>query len=73
MPRTRVFLVVAQAEFTFQAGAQQPGITPYRLDQGPPQSMVRHVLQDADGFIWLGTGDGLARFNGDKGVMYGTN
>ena len=50
--------------------AQQPGITRYDLDDGLPQSMVNHVLQDRDGFIWLGTGDGLARFDGLRMLVY---
>ncbi|MBP8822918.1 MAG: hypothetical protein KBH07_04695 [Flavobacteriales bacterium] len=50
--------------------AQLPGITRYDLDDGLPQSMVNHVLQDREGFIWLGTGDGLARFDGTRMVVY---
>jgi len=48
-----IFHAIGQVAFALQVCAQQPGITPYRLDQGPPQSMVRHVLQDTDGFIRL--------------------
>jgi len=50
--------------------AQQTEVTRYDVDQGLPQSMVNHVLQDRDGFIWLGTGDGLARFDGHRFVVY---
>ncbi len=52
------------------ATAQQTEVTRYDVDQGLPQSMVNHVLQDADGFIWLGTGDGLARFDGHRFISY---
>lgn len=45
-------------------------MTRYDVDQGLPQSMVNHVLQDSDGFLWLGTGDGLARFDGERFVVY---
>lgn len=45
-------------------------VTRYDVDQGLPQSMVNHVVQDSDGFIWLGTGDGLARFDGQHFVVY---
>lgn len=44
--------------------AQQAEVTRYDVAQGLPQSLVNHVLQDSDGYIWLGTGDGLARFDG---------
>ena len=50
--------------------AQQVEISRYDLEQGLPQSMVNHVLQAHDGFIWLGTGDGLARFDGQRFVVY---
>jgi signal transduction histidine kinase/ligand-binding sensor domain-containing protein len=50
--------------------SQQVEVARYDLEQGLPQSMVNHVLQDSDGFIWLGTGDGLARFDGHRFVVY---
>jgi signal transduction histidine kinase/ligand-binding sensor domain-containing protein len=50
--------------------AQQAEVTRYDVGQGLPQSMVNHVLQDAEGFMWFGTGDGLARFDGQRFVVY---
>ncbi len=50
--------------------AQQVEVTCYGIAGGLPQSMVNHVLQDADGFIWFGTGDGLARFDGSRFTVY---
>jgi len=50
--------------------AQQVEVKRYDVDQGLPQSMVNHVVQDRDGFIWLGTGDGLARSDGQRMVVY---
>lgn len=55
---------------TFTAAAQQVEVTRYDVAEGLPQSMVNHVLQDREGFIWLGTGDGLARFDGRHFVVY---
>ncbi len=49
---------------------QQVEVSRYDLEQGLPQSMVNHVLQDRNGFVWLGTGDGLARFDGQRFVVY---
>ena len=54
----------------FQAIAQQVEVARYDVVDGLPQSMVNHVVQDTDGFIWLGTGDGLARFDGSRFVVY---
>ncbi len=51
-------------------GAQFPGITRYDVEQGLPQSMVNHVVQDSLGFIWFGTGDGLARFDGTRIIEF---
>jgi signal transduction histidine kinase len=50
--------------------AQQIEVTRYDVGEGLPQSMVNHVLQDREGFMWLGTGDGLARFDGQRFVVY---
>jgi signal transduction histidine kinase/CheY-like chemotaxis protein/streptogramin lyase len=35
-----------------------------RVADGLPSSMVYALKQDRDGFIWIGTGDGLARYDG---------
>jgi len=45
-------------------------VTRYDVVQGLPQSLVNHVVQDREGFIWLGTGDGLARFDGRHFRVY---
>lgn len=50
--------------------AQQTEVTNYDVDQGLPQSMVNHVVQDREGFLWFGTGDGLARFDGSRFTVY---
>ena len=34
------------------------------LEEGLPQIAVLDMVQDRDGFLWLGTQDGLARFDG---------
>ena len=54
----------------FQAMAQQVEVTRYGVAEGLPQSMVNQVHQDAEGFIWFGTGDGLARFDGSRFTVY---
>jgi hypothetical protein len=51
------------------ACAQQPVFTNQQLftvDDGLPQSFVSGISQDKDGFLWLCTLDGLARYDGRK-------
>lgn len=54
---------------SWQAHAQAPGVSyvrfhNYNLAQGLPQASVIAIAQDRTGFIWVGTQDGLARFDG---------
>ena len=37
---------------------------------GLPQNTVTCFTQDAQGFIWIGTENGLARFDGDEFIIY---
>ena len=41
--------------------------------EGLSQNTVRTLLQDSNGFIWIGTEDGLNRFDGYKFKIYGFN
>jgi ligand-binding sensor domain-containing protein len=36
----------------------------FGLEEGLPQSTVNCIAQDKKGFLWVGTQDGLARFDG---------
>ncbi len=42
----------------------------YGLENGISQESVRTILKDRDGFIWLGTQDGLNRFDGYSFKIY---
>jgi signal transduction histidine kinase/ligand-binding sensor domain-containing protein len=39
-------------------------LTTWTTDQGLPQNFVRAITQTSDGFLWIGTMNGLARFDG---------
>lgn len=41
-------------------------ISHYDDKSGLPQSSIKNLVQDDDGFIWLGTENGLVRFDGQK-------
>ena len=36
----------------------------YTSEEGLPQNRARAIVQTYDGYLWIGTQDGLARFNG---------
>jgi signal transduction histidine kinase/ligand-binding sensor domain-containing protein len=40
------------------------GVTRYTAEQGLPHNTVRALLQTRDGYLWIGTLAGLARFDG---------
>jgi signal transduction histidine kinase/ligand-binding sensor domain-containing protein len=49
-------------------GAQQ-----WKVEEGLPQSTVRCIAQTVDGYIWAGTWQGLARFDGVRFVVFNTS
>jgi len=40
--------------------------TTFTVADGLPSNVVNAIVQTADGFLWLGTNDGLSRFNGRR-------
>ncbi len=40
------------------------GIESWTSDEGLPQNSIQAILQDKDGYIWVGTQGGLVRFDG---------
>lgn len=43
-----------------------PAVESYGLDQGLAQSSVISLVEDASGFLWFGTQEGLHRFDGHR-------
>jgi ligand-binding sensor domain-containing protein/signal transduction histidine kinase len=43
----------------------------WQSDQGLPQDRVRALAQTKDGYLWVGTDDGVARFDGMRFVSFG--
>ena len=63
--------------FPWSAAALNPGksLTQYsRLvwtqQDGLPQETIRAIAQTTDGYLWVGTDEGLARFDGYEFVVY---
>ena len=42
----------------------------WQIEQGLPQNSVYAILQSKDGYLWIGTEEGLARFDGVRFVTY---
>src|SRR5579872_6331751 len=40
--------------------------TVWQTEQGLPQNTVNAILQDHEGYLWIGTFGGLARFDGER-------
>ena len=42
----------------------------WRVQEGLPENRIRAIAQTPDGYLWLGTSSGLARFDGVRFVVY---
>ena len=47
--------------------------TVWQTEQGLPQNSVSAIAQDRDGYLWVATGGGLARFDGVRFRIFGAN
>lgn len=45
-------------------------VTHYNGDNGLPQNSIKGITADSEGFIWLGTEDGLTRFDGSRFYLF---
>jgi len=48
----------------------QYGLAVWTADQGLPQNSVAALLQDREGYLWIATQEGLARFDGQTFVVF---
>src|SRR6266446_6802020 len=73
--RCSLFLLWAVAATALHAAApthwlDQYGRKVWHTENGLPQNTVRAILQTSDGYLWIGTEEGLARFNGNDFVLF---
>ncbi len=75
----RVALALAMLGIGAQAFALDPSLQPsqYILDnwqiaEGLPQTSAQTIARTPDGYLWVGTQEGLARFDGVRFVVYDT-
>ena len=60
----KVTLVTFILVVWFTCNSQEVSFTGYSINDGLSQSVVNCIFQDSKGFIWIGTQNGLNRFNG---------
>jgi ligand-binding sensor domain-containing protein/two-component sensor histidine kinase len=58
--------------FTFHVSSQQLIFKTYTVEDGLVANPVRRILQDSKGFIWIGTWEGLSKYDGHKFTNYTT-
>jgi ligand-binding sensor domain-containing protein/signal transduction histidine kinase len=73
-----LWLCVFSAVTPAMAGAAVSPESPFLIDswnneQGLPQSSVISVIQTRDGYLWLGTLNGLVRFDGNRFTIFDEN
>ncbi len=73
--RRRIFLALLMFAGGFSALALPPNYftRTWQVEQGLPQNKVTAVVQTRDGYVWVGTYNGLARFDGVRFTVFDDN
>jgi signal transduction histidine kinase/ligand-binding sensor domain-containing protein len=65
-----IFAVVAVGDLSLPAAPANYFTRNWQVEQGLPQNKVTAVVQARDGYLWLGTYNGLARFDGVRFTVF---
>jgi ligand-binding sensor domain-containing protein/signal transduction histidine kinase len=73
-----LLLCVGSFIFPARVGTAEPSDSPFIVDiwstkEGLPQNSVISVIQTRDGYLWLGTLNGLVRFDGNHFTIFDEN
>lgn len=71
--RTVIFFIVSfllPGTFLGQSLNAPLRFTNYTVANGLPTNKVNDIIQDSRGFVWMGTAQGLVRFDGHKFTVY---
>ncbi|MDP4209368.1 MAG: two-component regulator propeller domain-containing protein [Bacteroidota bacterium] len=61
----KTFILLIIATFTTSVFAQQNGYFKHiTYEEGLPSNYVEAIIQDHDGFVWIGSSEGLCRYDG---------
>ena len=66
-----LLLLIISSCFTYTATAQRLVIKKYTVNDGLADSYILSICQDSQGFLWVGTANGLSRFDGTAFINYG--
>lgn len=70
MDRKIILLLTIQFSLTYILIAQTPGFEELSIRNGLSNNVVLAFYQDKQGFMWIGTHDGLNKFDGYKFTVY---
>ena len=66
----RLFVIFIQVFFVANLHAQLIHFRNFSRSEGLPQDFVYTIQSGAEGYLWMGTGEGIARFDGTKFTNY---
>jgi len=69
----KFFKVFLYLLFCSDLAAQGPVFTHqqrFKVEDGLPQNFISGIVQDKEGFLWIGTRDGLARYDGRGFIVF---
>ncbi len=62
--------VTASHAFVLKSESNRYGVIEWNMQAGLPQNSVKSITQTREGYLWVGTEDGLARFDGVKFTVF---
>lgn len=70
MKTVRLIIVIISLLGCWAVQAQQPFMRQFTDEDGLPSSTIYNITQDLKGFLWIGTKNGICRYDGTKFITY---